>query len=48
MHEQGEQRAVDKTKIMYGMQLGPTPEDAEEEYGVRRVPKRSKVMYSQH
>lgn len=30
---------------MYGMQLAPPAEGAEEEYGIRNVPKRSKVNY---
>ena len=35
---------MDKSKIVFGMQLGPPPEDDEDaEYGVRTVPKRSKV-----
>ncbi|EJD06786.1 ku70-like protein [Fomitiporia mediterranea MF3/22] len=45
--DENEQREIDKTKVMYGMQLGPPAEENEdEEYGVRVVPKRSKVFYT--
>ena len=41
---QNEEREVDKTKIVYGMQLGAPPEDDEDaEFGIRAVSRRSKV-----
>ncbi|KAH8118175.1 ku70-like protein [Phellopilus nigrolimitatus] len=45
--DEHEQREVERTKIVYGMQLGPPAEDNEdEEYGVRAVPTRSKVFFT--
>ncbi|KAL5485891.1 KU70 [Sanghuangporus weigelae] len=45
--DENEQREVDKSKVVFGMQLGPPAEDDEDaEYGVRAVPKRSKVFFT--